>query len=310
MKQKKGKKGTINRKIVLGTMIVVCVFLSISLAWYYYNTRRLGNSEEREVMVPYYLYLLDENQADYFQLQVLNMHPDEKKQVIVCVSNEDKDGSQLNYSVSRNSLFNYELEMAYTQNIPLNYEIYELEKLDDSMAAEEGVFKTEYEYTEIVEDGFGGQTQETRTGINYWRKKKSQAGAGDAAVPLQPKEPASQEETIANNKEMYGTTYEDEVVNVAKYDIYQTDADGNQFQLTTSFNGALTQYEHHYYMIEIQWDDNVRDFSKYLKEVDLVYVMVKAMQPEPKEKEGTLTNVNEQSLDVVTQEVPEEVVTP
>lgn len=287
MEHRKRKKGKINRKVLLTVTVVICVFLSISLAWYYYNTRRVANSEDREVMVPYYLYLLDENRSDYFQLQVLNMHPDEKKQVIVCVSNEDKDGSQLSYSIGRSSVFNYELEMAYTQNIPLDYTIYELEKVDASMASDTDVFVT--------------------SGNNYWRKKKTQTSDSGAVLPLQPEETLSNEKTASYNTEMYGEDYATQVENIAKYQIYQKDAEGEQFKLTTTLNGTIPQYEHHYYMIEIQWDDNIRDFNQYLKEVDLVYVIVKAVQPEPEEKTGTTTNVTDESINGITSDVPQKI---
>lgn len=39
-------------------------------------------------------------------------------------------------------------------------------------------------------------------------------------------------------------------------------------------------------MIEIKWKDGM-DFNEYTKETDLVYVIVKALQPRPTEKDNT-----------------------
>ena len=55
-----------------------------------------------------------------------------------------------------------------------------------------------------------------------------------------------------------------------------------------------------YYLIEIKWKEkdgngDSLQFDDYRKETDLVYVIVKAMQPEPKEETINTTEMTEAS---------------
>lgn len=251
-----------NKKLILAAVIEACILLLLSFAWYYYVSHRNLLSEEREVMVPYYLYLLDETQSQYFQLQVVNMHPDEKKQVVVCVSNKDKDKSELSYSVGRESEFNYELEFAYTQNVPLDYTVYELKPVS---LDQNGNVSAEDQRKDLVYMDSG----------TVWEKVPN--GIGEIK-PLELAQEDSSQETADNNMEMYGNT---DVVNKGQYDIYKKDAGGNLLQLKTTLNGEQSEYEYDYYLIEITWKPEIKTFSQYLKETDLVYVIVKAVQPRP-----------------------------
>lgn len=251
-----------NKKLILAAVIEACILLLLSFAWYYYVSNRNLVSEDREVMVPYYLYLLDETQSEYFQLQVVNMHPDEKKQVVVCVSNKDKDKSELSYSVGRESEFNYELEFAYTQNVPLDYTVYELKPIP---LDQNGNVSAEDQTKELVYMDSG----------TVWEKVSDSTGK---IKPLELDQTASSQETKDNNTEMYGDT---DVVNRAQYDIYKKDAGGNLLQLKTTLNGTQSEFEYDYYLIEITWKPEIKTFSQYLKETDLVYVIVKAVQPRP-----------------------------
>lgn len=259
------KKGN-PKKVMAVIMAVVSIFVMFSFAWWYYNSSRSVETENRKVMVPYYLYLLQENKTDYFQLQVVNMHPDETKRFIVCVSNKDKNDTDLSYTVGRESEFNYELEFAYTQNIPLDYSVYELAPVT---LDENGNVKPEDQGKELYRSDTG----------NVWEKIKDSEGNVKNLVR---DEDASLKETNNSNKEMYGET---EVVNMGQYDVYALDANGKFMQLKTSYNGSESIYEYDYYLVEINWKDGVRNFGKYLKETDLVYVIVKAVQPKPEEKE-------------------------
>lgn len=265
-----GKKRSGNRKfpkkIIFASISAAAVLIMVSFAWWYYNSSRSVNTGNKDVMVPYYLYLLDENKSDYFKLQVVNMHPDETKRFVVCVSNKDKTDSELSYTVGRESEFNYELEFAYTQNIPLDYSVYELAPV---VTDDDGNVKDEDKLKDLVYMDTG----------SVWERIKD---VGDNAGPLQMDLDTSAKETDNNNNEMYGDT---DVVNIGKYDVYTIDAGGRLMQLKTSYNGTETVYEYDYYLVEINWKDDVTNFGKYLKETDLVYVIVKALQPKPEEKE-------------------------
>ena len=278
------KPGARRRKIILTTTTAACLMLFASLAWYLYISHRSVYTEDRSVMVPYYLYLLDGSGSDYFQLNEVDIHPEETKQVVFCVSNQDID-KDLSYSVGRSSDFKYELEMVYTQNIPLKYTLYALDEVtpDDPQNLSSDVIVTQYTEEVEKEDGTTGTVTKTK----YWEKRKTDS----AIVPLARDATVSDNETTSNNKELYTDNYAaNNLVNIGRYDVYPKGADGNDLHLETVFNGTQTEYPKHYYLIEIEWDkDNASSFSDYLKETDLVYVVVRAMQPRPEETTDTST---------------------
>lgn len=242
------EKSTIKRLVAVA-VTEACILLMLSFAWYKYISNRTLSSESRDVMVPYYLYLLNDTAKDYFQLAIMNMHPGETKQIVVCVSNKDTNESGASYSVGRQSEFNYEMEFAYTRNIPLDYKLYELKPSTSQNAIE-------------TSDG------------KKWEKVLQE--------PLVQNVTASTKETTNNNIELNTAG----VVNEGQYDIYSQDAAGSLLQLKTTVSGNQPVYEYDYYLIEITWKDNVNvTFSEYVKETDLVYVIVKAMQPRPEERQ-------------------------
>lgn len=231
LKQKKRTK-----KIVIIVLAVVFALVLIGFAWYYFQLHRSANSEKREVMSPYYLYLVDQNGTDSLNLTIGNLHPGETKQIIVGVSNKAPDGeSEVAYPISKDSNFHYEMELAYTQNLPLDYRVYELQKTE----------------------------------------------SGDFQKTLLTQKAESEEISNKNNEEMYGEHAED-IVNCGKYQIYDKDAGGTALSLTTKVNQGNVDFDLDYYMIELKWQDGIQ-FSDYLQETDLVYIIVNAMQLEPEE---------------------------
>lgn len=226
-----------SRKLLIVIMVGVCLLLMmIGFAWYYYLSHHHVMSEKREVMPPYYLYLVDENGTDRLQLTIGNLHPGETKQIVFGVSNKNPEGgSGDSYTISKNSKFNYELELAYTQNLPITYKVYSLTKAQ---------------------------------------------GSGDDIKTLLTAVSQSAELTDKNNNKMYGDKVLD-TVNLGKYDLYNKTS-GADFDLATKVENDVVTFDLDYYMIEITWKDDIR-FSDYLKETDLVYVIVNAMQLEPEE---------------------------
>lgn len=251
------------KRLVMSLAVCVLLFGLTGFAWYSFQTRKDAESENREVMVPYYLYLLDDSESASFQLAVGNLHPSETKSVIVGVSNKAEGQEGVSYPIGRNSEFAYELELAYTQNLPMDYQVYELKEVDAS-----GVQAGDPSVIEI--------TDETGSILRYLKpviqggQVKPLAVSGESASI-----------TEKNNKEMYGEgASKDTVVNYVQYDVYQKDAGGTALSLETKSTDGRADYDLDYYMIELKWQDGI-EFDNYLKETDLVYVIVKALQPEP-----------------------------
>lgn len=248
------RKKRIRKRLIVVAIVEVLILMMMSYAWYYYLSHRSVYSEEREVMLPYCLYLVNPNGTDALQLTVGNLHPGETKQIVFGVSNKDpQNGSEAYFNIGRESKFNYELELAYTQNLPVTYDVYELTKVSTEEA--------------------GDITVEGKNSAKSYFKKQS---------PLHKR---NEPDNISgeNNKEMYGEKVSS-TVNLGKYDIYDKTENTEEFlNLTTTVNdeGNIT-FDWDYYMIEIKWNDEIK-FSDYLKETDLVYVIVNAMQLEPKE---------------------------
>ena len=83
-------------------------------------------------------------------------------------------------------------------------------------------------------------------------------------------------------EDMYGSDREG-IVNLGRYELFEKGSNGSAMQLLSVVedNGDVI-YDMDYYLIEIVWDSD--DFSAYSKETDLVYIIVKALQPRPTEK--------------------------
>ena len=83
-------------------------------------------------------------------------------------------------------------------------------------------------------------------------------------------------------KAMYGDDLEG-IVNLGRYELFEKGIDGKPMQLTTFIeDGGNIDYDMDYYLIEIVWNSD--EFEAYSKETDLVYIIVKALQPRPTEK--------------------------
>ena len=259
----------ISKKLVATAIVEVCILMMMSFAWYYYQSHRKVISEEREVMAPYYLYLVDETGEDFFSLTVGNLHPGEVKQIILGVTNKkpNNDGG-ISYNVGKDSIFDYELELAYTQNLPLEYKVYELKKQENGEPTNDS--SNENLITVNTTDSEGNEPDSvsfTKTLLT----KKSDTGSI----------------STKNNAEMYGENCEVSTVNLGRYDIYDKGSEQTNLNLATTVKDGTVTFDLDYYLIELEWEDGI-DFSDYLKETDLVYVIVKAMQLEPEEVTETV----------------------
>ena len=248
-----------------------CVMLVLTgtMAWYVLDAIREVDSKDTEVMTPYLLYLLNPTDEESLALTVGNLHPGETKQAVICVSSQRPEDIGI-MTISKDSEFSYELELAYTENLAVDFHVYELEQVEAGNGSQgSNAF--------IVVEDENGQNQ----------KQFKKAGSG---VEL---EKADLNINEKRQEEMYGGTEETrkEIVNLGQYDLYQTDANDEMLKLNTNVsvqNGQVT-YDKDYYLIEIQWKETngsgeAIHFEDYRKETDLVYVIVKAMQPKPEEE--------------------------
>ena len=254
--------------------LVLCLSLVLILivgtfAWYVISAIRRVDSEDTTVMTPYLLYLLNPTDEQSLAITIGNLHPGETKQAVICVSSQKPEEMGI-AAISKDSEFAYELELAYTENLALDYKVYELELIED---AEANVI----EDLIVVEDSTGSNT-----------KTFKRALSGEKLAKAEPD--VSQE----RQKEMYPGSDEAraKIVNLGQYDSYRTDAAGKVLSLNTKVtteNGTV-EYDKDYYLIEMKWKDkdengNTVRFENYTKETDLIYIIVKAMQPKPVEKQ-------------------------
>ncbi len=262
--EKTKRSKTIKGKSFLAAMLALALLMAaVSAAWYVINSQREINSISADIMTPYFLYLLNPDDEEALSLTIANIHPGEVKQAVICVSNKnpDSDGTS-EYDISKDSSFSYELELAYTENLPVEYNIYQLYQLSEE--EKENLNDPERQKVVAVTDEYGEEQM-------YFIKV--------SADPLD-----AEDVSESRRKEMYGEDQEG-IVNLGTYELYKTDNAGDYLQLATSVDAAdETEYEKDYYLIEIIWPDD-KSFSDYQKETDLVYVIVKALQPRPEEKE-------------------------
>lgn len=239
------------KKIILFSVSLLLVAAGgITLAWY---TRTENVSAQRDgidVMTPYFLYLLNPGTSDSLQYTIGNIHPAETKQTVICVSNKKPDDViDESVDIARVSDFTYELEFITTNNLEVNYKLYELDihTLGSGESAPANA---------IILPAVSG---------TYWTK------AGPALV--------GEDTSSVRHEGVFGTDNPTGVVNSGKYTLYAKDSSGNALHL--SYTGG--QYDYDYYLIEIDWKDET-SFERSLKETDVNYVVVNAMQPKPVEE--------------------------
>ncbi len=266
-KGKKYNKRKLNKKIVT-VSVLITVFLAVgaTFTWYLFTKDNHGDRKEINIMTPYFLYLLNPDDTTSLQFSVGNLHPGETKQIVICVSNKrPADVEDDSIDIARESKFNYDLEFIYTENLPVNYDIYELEKkeyVNEADVPDEG----------ILVEGVSSDTNKV-----YWTKKKQIIDGTEKTNPLT----ITRDVTKERLKSVFGEENPPGVINKGKYLLYQYDGQSEPKQMGLEYKDNT--YEFDYYLIEITWKDGVM-FSDYTKETDLIYVVVNAKQPEPKKQ--------------------------
>lgn len=245
------------RRILLLVMALITVTLIAGgFAWYLYSKHNRSN-EDVEVMTPYFLYLKNAEDNNSLQFAVGNLHPGETKQVVICVTNCRPDNEEDNNTVeiARESQFYYDLEFAYTENLAVDYNIYELER-------REGDVNGSLPSGAIVLDGEDNA---------YWIQK--------GGILSDYRNVSSERHRDAN---VFGTDDVDGIWNSGEYLLYQRDTAGDAMQLEYTYNEAEDSfsYEYDYYLVEIEWKPGIT-FADYSKETDMVFVVVNSKQVMP-----------------------------
>ncbi len=249
--KKQSKKGT--RFQMLAWMLVGSVWMLVMLliggsyAWYSAKSKE-AESKAADVMKPYYLTLLNPSETDNLQLAVGSLMPGKKKQVVFCVSNKrNEQNQQINMGGSD---FAYSIELVYTNNLALKYEIYGLQKVDladnDTIITNDTVIQ---DGEEVVLTEFWEKDANALTGTNVSEQRQEQMEVTE------------------------------QVWNKGTYISYE---ENPQLYLRTSENGYASQY----FVLEITWEEAAgSNFEQYEKETDMIYLLVKALQPEPVESQ-------------------------
>lgn len=238
---------------IRGKLIMISLCLALlgvsgaTFAWYTRSENVSASRDNIEIMTPYFLYLLNPGTSDSLEYTIGNIHPSETKQTVICVSNKKPDDVEdESIDIARVSDFTYELEFITTNNLEVNYEIYELSM--HTLASGETAPAEAVTMPEVQ-------------GV-YWTKVGNALSGADT----------SEERHMG----VFGTANPTGVVNSGKYTLYSKDSNGNDLHL--SYTGS--SYDYDYYLIEIDWIDE-SSFENSLKETDVNYVVVNAMQPEP-----------------------------
>lgn len=256
------------RKPLFFIVIFMILFLLLggTFAWYLLSWKKQEADRDKiEIMTPYFLYLLNPGDNSSLQFSVGNIHPGEVKRVVICVSNrKPTDSNESVIDIAKESDFNYELEFIYTENLALDYKVYELSK---NFANDTN--------TEIPQNGIKIE------GVNdfYFTKKKKSSGTEteqDGALEGEDVSGSRWEKVFENSEE---SEVSSSIENKGRYLLFKEGADGNELHL--SYHG--NQYEYDYYLIEMSWKSNAK-FSDNAKETDLLYVVVNAKQPKPQLK--------------------------
>ena len=262
------------KKKIVVLSVCICLALALmggTLAWYMREDAKRARTNGATVMAPYSLYLLNPNATDSLRFAVGNLHPGETKQTVICVSNkrpkkhsEDDTTEDDTTELAKNSEFGYDLMLVHTENLAVNYTFYPL---------------TRGLQTEGVPDDAIIMDDDTK-GVYYWTKDSKNGQEIVLKSEDQKEFTDTMREKVGIVKENYGGELP---VNSGVYQLYSDGFEGNDMRLgyKVDVDEDEDAYAYDYYLIEIKWNDDMRDFDEYRKETDMVYVVVNAKQPRP-----------------------------
>lgn len=114
-------------------LVVLLVCIGGTFAWYTWLERAAG-SKDAEVMDPYYLYLRDKSDTEMVRLALDSLFAGETKNLYFCVSNGPNEKSGTIGEMGGGN-FDYTMELVYTENVPLTFNLYELDSFEDTAIA-------------------------------------------------------------------------------------------------------------------------------------------------------------------------------
>lgn len=114
-------------------LMVLLVCIGGTFAWYTW-LERAANSKDAEVMEPYYLYLRDKSDTEMVRLALDSLFAGETKNLYFCVSNGPNEKSGTIGEMGGGN-FDYTMELVYTENVPLTFNLYELDSFEDTAIA-------------------------------------------------------------------------------------------------------------------------------------------------------------------------------
>ena len=249
-------KGMRHQIYAWSALVGVVLLIGFTFAWYSLQKRE-AETETATVMKPYYLALHSEGDSDGQLLSIGSLPSGQVRQIVFCVTNAG-ESEVFNEDTSA---FEYALELVYTDNLPLQYTIYPL-----TGAAEGG-----QDVITSVDVPTVGESTQTQTA--YWKK------SGEALTGKDISEDRRKEAGLGEKN--------DSIVNRGNYFYYETmEVYGEDDETTTkSLELAPTSEEpiaYQYFLLEIQWS-TTENIGKYDKETDMIYLLAKAVQPEPTE---------------------------
>lgn len=247
-----------NKIIVLSVCILLCLAVAGgTFAWYLREGVKRAKAEEANVMAPYNLYLLNPNAKDSLQIAVGNLHPGEVKQTVICVSNKIPENYEGDYrsELAKDSEFGYDLMLVHTDNLAVDYKTYPLTEPKNDIPSNPA---------DVI---FMADENGDPTGY-YWEIAGDLLSGNDVSTTMLDGSPGMREKVFQDQDIT-------DIVNVGTYWL-------SDDKMELAYHDG--SYEYDYYLIEIKWQDDVRNFDAYKKETDLVYVVVNAKQPRPIEE--------------------------
>ena len=245
-------------------MVAIVVGSTATFAWYGVNERS-ADSAPAEVMKPYYLTLRNPSDTAALELSIGNLFPGDMKQVVFCVSNKNNEKTGLDMGVTS---FEYSIELIHTENLALQYRVYELNGATE-------INENTITVLDTVNDENGNEVTHT----TYWVKKP----LSDSTTP-----PLTGTD-VSSERHVQVELTSPLPVNAGKYTAYTTGVAGDKLKLKANLdaNGNPT-FDSQFFLIEIDWEDGAdAEFEKYEKETDMIYLLVEALQPEPQKKDTT-----------------------
>ena len=267
--EKKQKKVHIEKKMrrrVYAWSLVVGVVLLIGFTYAWYSLqKREAETEVATVQKPYHLVLGSPGETDSQLLSIGSLPNGQTKQIVFCVSCKEAQNA-----------FEYALELVHTDNLKLKYEVYKLEAADKS--------------TGSIVVGDTVASDGTTTEITYWNKGIILTGTDVSAE-------RHEQAGLTGTSKADGTTTVStgDIVNRGTYIFYEN-VEGND-SVAAIDNGLKMEAGYdpvkntstdntQYFVLEISWDITT-GFDKYEKETDMIYILAKAVQPEPETQEST-----------------------